>query len=67
MKGQSGMYRMPVIPAASPWATTGALPIVHELIHLELAGLPRSEASRSQEEHVVNRIAESLLRRDSRR
>ena len=41
--------------------------IVHELVHLELAGLPRSEASRSQEEHAVNRIAESLLRLDSRR
>jgi len=36
--------------------------IVHELIHLELASLPRSEASRSSEEHAVNRIAEALLR-----
>ena len=36
--------------------------IVHELIHLELASLPRSEASRSSEEHAVNRIAAALLR-----
>ena len=36
--------------------------IVHELVHLELASLPRSEASRSTEEHAVNRIAEALLR-----
>jgi hypothetical protein len=35
--------------------------IVHELVHLELASLPRSEASRSSEEHAVNRIAEALL------
>lgn len=35
--------------------------IVHELVHLELASLPRSEASRSGEEHAVNRIAEALL------
>jgi len=38
--------------------------IVHELVHLELASLPRSEASRSSEEHAVNQIAEALLRLD---
>lgn len=38
--------------------------IVHELIHLELSSLPRSEASRSNEEHAVNRLAEALLRLD---
>lgn len=36
--------------------------IVHELVHLELASLPRSEASRSNEEYAVNQIAEALLR-----
>jgi hypothetical protein len=36
--------------------------IIHELVHLELASLPRSEASRRSEEHAVNRIAEALLR-----
>jgi hypothetical protein len=38
--------------------------IVHELVHLELASLPRSEASRSSEEHAVNGIAEALLALD---
>lgn len=42
------------------------LSIVHELVHLELASLPRSEASRQSEEHAVNRIAEALLRLDRR-
>lgn len=36
--------------------------IVHELVHLELASLPRSEASRRIEEHAVNEIADALLR-----
>ena len=40
--------------------------IVHELVHLELASLPRSEASRSNEEHAVNLSAEALLRLDRR-
>lgn len=35
--------------------------IVHELIHLELASLPRSEASRSQEEYAINHLADALL------
>jgi hypothetical protein len=38
--------------------------LVHELVHLELASLPRSEASRSNEEHAVNRIAQALLTLD---
>jgi hypothetical protein len=38
--------------------------IVHELVHLELASLPRSEASRSNEEHAVNRMTEALLALD---
>ncbi len=38
--------------------------IVHELIHLELSSLPRSEASRSIEERAVNRLAEALLEMD---
>jgi hypothetical protein len=40
------------------------LTIVHELVHLELASLPRSEASRSTEEHAVNGIADALLALD---
>jgi len=36
--------------------------VVHELVHLQLSSLPRSEASRSAEEHAVNEIARALLR-----
>lgn len=36
--------------------------VVHELVHLELASLPRSDASRRTEEHAVNEIAAALLR-----
>jgi hypothetical protein len=43
------------------------LTIVHELVHLELASLPRSEASRSSEEHAVNGIAEALLALDHKK
>lgn len=38
--------------------------VVHELIHLELASLPRSDASRSDEEHAVNQLADALLNLD---
>ena len=40
--------------------------VVHELIHLELSSLPRSDASRSAEEHAVNQISEALLHLDRR-
>lgn len=36
--------------------------VVHELVHLELSSLPRSDASRGIEEHAVNQIAAALLR-----
>jgi hypothetical protein len=35
--------------------------IVHELVHLHLASLPRSEASRRVEEHAVNELSKALL------
>lgn len=35
--------------------------IVHELVHLQLASMPRSEASRKIEEHAVNELARSLI------
>jgi hypothetical protein len=35
--------------------------VVHELIHLHLAALPHTDASRMPEEHAVNEIARSLL------
>jgi hypothetical protein len=37
------------------------LTIVHELVHLDLASLPRGTASRSSEERAVNGIAEAML------
>jgi hypothetical protein len=36
--------------------------VVHELVHLQLASLPRSDASRRLEEHAVNEIATALLK-----
>jgi hypothetical protein len=38
--------------------------VVHELIHLEMVSLPRSEASHSEEEHVINHLADALLQFD---
>ena len=52
-------YAMPVPEMLADMEFT----LVHELIHLELASLPKSEASRSNEEFAVNRIAEALLGR----
>lgn len=43
------------------------LTIVHELVHLELSSLPRTEASRSNEEHAVSEIAGALLRLDQQK
>ena len=37
------------------------LTVVHELVHLDLAALPRGQASRSSEEHAVNGIAQAML------
>lgn len=51
-------YQLPLVEMLDDMEFT----IVHELVHLELASLPRSEASRSSEEYAVNRIAEALLR-----
>ena len=41
--------------------------VVHELIHLELSSLPRSDASRREEEHAVNQITDALLKLDRKR
>ena len=40
--------------------------VLHELIHLQLSSLPRSEAGRRDEEHAVNRITDALLKLDRR-
>jgi hypothetical protein len=36
--------------------------VVHELVHLQLSSLPRSEASRSAEEHAVNELTRAFLK-----
>ena len=38
--------------------------IVHELIHLELSALPKTDASRKDEEFAVDRLAAALLEMD---
>jgi hypothetical protein len=35
--------------------------VVHELVHLQLAALPREAASKNTEEQVVNRLSEALM------
>jgi hypothetical protein len=35
--------------------------VVHELVHLHLASLPRSSATRMKEEYAVNQLAHALL------
>lgn len=56
-------YRLPFVEMLDDMELT----IVHELVHLELSSLPRSEASRSTEEHAVNGIAGALLKLDRQR
>lgn len=36
--------------------------IVHELMHLHLASLPHTDASRAPEEHAVNELARAFIR-----
>ncbi len=55
-------YQLPICETLAKMELT----IVHELVHLELASLPRSEASRAVEEHAVSRIAQALLKLDRR-
>jgi hypothetical protein len=51
-------YKLPFQPMLDDMEFT----IVHELVHLELASLPRSEASRGTEERAVNEIARALMK-----
>lgn len=53
----AGEYHTPYLAALEDMEFT----VVHELVHLELASLPRSEASRGDEEHTVNRLSDALL------
>jgi len=50
-------YRLPFAEMLADMELT----VVHELVHLELSSLPRSEASRRNEEHAVSQIAGALL------
>jgi hypothetical protein len=50
-------YRLPFAEMLADMELT----VVHELVHLELSSLPRSEASRTNEEHAVSQIAGALL------
>jgi hypothetical protein len=53
-------YQMPFEAAYQDMEFT----LVHELIHLELASLPRNDTSRGDEEYAVNRMADALLQLD---
>jgi hypothetical protein len=50
-------YKLPFPDVLKDLETT----IVHEMVHLHLAALPRSEATRKAEESVVTKIAGALL------
>jgi hypothetical protein len=43
------------------------LTIVHELVHLDLASLPRGQASRGSEERAVSGIADAMLALDHKK
>jgi hypothetical protein len=51
-------YQMPYNAMLADMEVT----VVHELVHLELSSLPRSDESRRVEEHAVNQIAAALLK-----
>jgi hypothetical protein len=50
-------YNLP----ASEMLNDMELTIVHELVHLHLASLPRSDATRRNEEYAVNQLSRALL------
>ena len=56
----SGSHETPAIETLRAMEDT----IVHELVHLELALLPKTDASRADEEFAVNHLAEALLALD---
>jgi hypothetical protein len=51
-------YEMPVKEMLDDMEFT----VVHELVHLRLSSLPRSEASRGAEEHAVNELTRAFLK-----
>ena len=56
-------YRLPFEEALKDLELT----IVHEMVHLDLASLPRGQASRTSEEHAVDGIAQALLELDRKK
>jgi hypothetical protein len=53
-------YRLPLEEMLDDMEMT----IVHELVHVHLAALPRSEAGRRDEERAVNQLAQALVKLD---
>ncbi len=39
--------------------------VVHELVHLELASLPVSDADRSNQEYAIDHLTDALLASDA--
>lgn len=58
---QPSDYKVPFYSALEDMEFT----LVHELVHLELAALPRTDESRPEEEHAVDRMATALLKLES--
>lgn len=56
-------YRLPFREMLDDMEVT----IVHELVHLELASVPRSHASRGSEERAVSGITEAMLGLDRKK
>jgi hypothetical protein len=56
-------YRLPYRAMLDDMEVT----VLHELVHLELASLPRSQANRGSEERAVNGIVAALLGLDRNR
>jgi len=58
---QASDYKVPFYSALEDMEFT----VLHELLHLELAALPRTDESRVEEEHAVDRMATALLQLQS--
>lgn len=56
-------YRLPLREMLDDMELT----VVHELVHLDLASLPRGQASRGSEERAVSGIAEAMLGLDRKK
>lgn len=59
---QASDYKVPFYWALEDMEFT----VLHELLHLELSALPRTDDSRVEEEHAVDRMASALLKLQSK-